>query len=162
MSTNQQPAISPPFEPRLPDARTIFSRALRLRCPVCGGRPIFLSWFTVCSSCPHCGFHLDRDEPGYWIGSYTVNLFATEGVWVAFFVVGMFITWPEVPWSALLYAGLAVGILTPVLLFPHTKTLYLAIDLCFRPPEPADLVVPMERGFALPQGKGGRTPSPPA
>ena len=108
------------------------------------------------------GFHLDRDEPGYWLGSYTVNLFATEGIWVVFFVIGMVVTWPDVPWSALLYGGLAVGILTPFLLFPHTKTLYLAIDLCFRPPEPTDLVVPMERGFALPHAKGGRTPPPAA
>lgn len=136
---------------QLPRARTLFSRALRCRCPVCGGRPILLSWFTVCSSCPVCGFHLDRDEPGYWIGSYTVNLFATEGAWALFFVGGLFLTWPNVAWSFLLYGGLAVGVVVPVLLFPLTKTCYLAIDLCFRPPEPGDLAVPAERGFAVPK-----------
>ena len=148
-------AGSDPPVGELPRARTLFSRALRLRCPVCGGRPIFLSWFTVCSSCPVCGFHLDRDEPGYWIGSYTVNLFATEGAWALFFCLGMATTWPNVAWSVLLYGGLAVGIVIPFLIFPHTKTVYLAIDLCFRPPEPHDLAVPVERGFALPPGRSG-------
>jgi uncharacterized protein (DUF983 family) len=148
-------AGSDPLPGQLPRARTLFARALRLRCPVCGGRPIFLSWFTVCHSCPVCGFHLDRDEPGYWVGSYTVNLFATEGAWALFFCLGMVATWPDVAWSVLLYGGLGVGIVVPFLLFPHTKTVYLAIDLCFRPPEPQDLAVPVERGFALPQGRGG-------
>jgi uncharacterized protein (DUF983 family) len=136
---------------QLPRPSTLFSRALRCRCPVCGGRPILLSWFTVCASCPVCGFHLDRDEPGYWIGSYTVNLFATEAAWAFFFVAGLFLTWPNVAWSVLLYGGVAVGVVVPVLLFPLTKTCYLAVDLCFRPPEPEDLAVPVERGFALPR-----------
>jgi uncharacterized protein (DUF983 family) len=154
MATPPRPLPDPPPDGELPRPRTLFGRALRLRCPVCGGRPIFLSWFAVCSSCPVCGFHLDRNEPGYWIGSYTVNLFATEGAWALFFLSGMVATWPDVSWNALLYGGLAVGVLTPFFLFPFTKMFYLAIDLCFRPPEPEDLAVPVERGFALPRGRG--------
>lgn len=121
---------------------------------MCGGRPILLSWFTVASSCPSCGFHLDRDEPGYWLGSYTVNLFLAEGVWVAFFAGGIAITWPAVPWTALLWGGIAVAVLAPVALFPFTKTIYLAIDLCARPPEPEDVATPVEPGLRRP-----RTPS---
>jgi uncharacterized protein (DUF983 family) len=143
---------APPAVP--PRPRTLFARAIRLRCPVCGGHPILLSWFTVAPSCPTCGFHLDRDEPGYWLGSYTVNLFATEGAWVAFFVTGLVVTWPGVPWGALLWGGLAVGALTPVLLFPFAKTVYLAIDLCFRPPEPGELTAPAERRFVRPPATG--------
>jgi uncharacterized protein (DUF983 family) len=138
-------------EPAQLQPKSVFAKALRLRCPVCGGRPIFLGWFALCSSCPVCGFHLDRDEPGYWIGSYTINLFATEGVFAAFFVLGMVVTWPAVPWNGLLYGGLALAVVTPILLFPHAKTLYLAIDLCFRPPEPEDLATPIERGFVTPR-----------
>ena len=118
---------------------------------MCGGHPIFLRWFTLCSSCPVCGFHLDRDEPGYWVGSYTVNLFATEAAFALFFGLGMALSWPEVPWDALLYGGLAVGVLTPAVLFPFTKTAYLAIDLCFRPPEPQELATPAERGLLSPR-----------
>jgi len=128
----------------------LFGRALRLCCPVCGGHPILLSWFTVAPSCPVCGFHLDRDEPGYWLGSYTVNLFATEGVWLGYFALGLVLTWPEVPWSVLLWGGVAVAVVTPVLLLPFTKTLYLAIDLAFRPPEPGDMETPREGRFVKP------------
>lgn len=138
-------------DPPLLAPKSVFAKALRLRCPVCGGRPIFVSWFRLCSSCPVCGFHLDRDEPGYWIGSYTINLFATEGVFAVFFVLGMVVTWPDVPWTGLLYGGLALAGLTPVALFPLAKTLYLAIDLCFRPPEVEDLATPIERGLVTPR-----------
>jgi hypothetical protein len=91
---------------------------------------------------------MDRDEPGYWIGSYTVNLFFTEAVFAVVFVGGMFLTWPGVPWTALTAVCLALAILIPILTFPHSKLLYLAIDLAFRPPEPHDLETPLERGFA--------------
>lgn len=134
----------------LPRPRTIFSRALRLRCPACGGRPIVLRWFSLCSSCPACGFHLDRNEPGYWVGSYTINLFATEAVFASYFVAGMALTWPTVPWNGLLYGGIAIGLIVPGLLFPFTKTFYLAVDLCFRPPEPPDLEAPVEPGYRVP------------
>ena len=134
----------------VPRAGKLFARALRLRCPACGGRPILLSWFTVASSCPCCGLHLDRDEPGYWVGSYTVNLFLTEGCFAVVFVAGLLVTWPEVPWTALGVICGALAIITPVLVFPHTKLLYLAIDLWARPLEPADLDSPREPGFIRP------------
>ncbi len=56
-----------------------FLRALRLRCPACGGGPVFVSWVRMCPSCPSCGIRFDREpEGGYWVGSNTINLFATE------------------------------------------------------------------------------------
>lgn len=150
---------SGPFPPY--SARTLFRRALRLRCPLCGGRPVLLSWFTVVPSCPSCGLHLDRDEPGYWIGSYTINLFITEGV-VAALVVGLLVTWPTMPWTALtlLCAVLALGI--PILVFPHTKLLFLAVDLAFRPPEPPDLEVPREPAMAPRSSRSSRPPPAPS
>ena len=136
---------------QFPRARTLFARAMRLRCPVCGGRPVLLGWFTVAPSCPVCGMHMDRDEPGYWVGSYTVNLFFTEAVFAVAFVGGMFLTWPGVPWTALTVVCLVLAVLIPILTFPHSKLLYLAIDLAFRPPEPTDLTVPQEPGLVRPK-----------
>lgn len=98
----------------------------------------------MASSCPTCGFHLDRDEPGYWIGSYTINLFVTEGVFALVFLAGMVLTWPGVPWTALAIVCGGLAVLTPILVFPHSKLLYLAIDLAFRPLEPGDLATPSE------------------
>jgi uncharacterized protein (DUF983 family) len=137
----------------LPGVRTLFARALKLRCPICAGRPVLLSWFTVVPSCPTCGFHMDRDEPGYWVGSYTVNIFVTETALAVVFVAGMFLTWPKVPWTALGRVCAAIAILIPILAFPYTKLLYLAIDLVFRPVDPDDLVSPSERTMVPPVGK---------
>lgn len=139
-------AIDPEPLPH-PTAGLIFRRAMRLRCPLCGGRPILLSWFTVAPSCPSCGLHLDRDEPGYWIGSYTVNLFLTEGFLALAFVAGLVITWPSVPWTLFTVIGLGLAVLVPILVFPHTKLLYLAIDLALRPVEDTDLATPHEAGL---------------
>jgi len=44
----------------------------------------------------------------------------------------------------------------PILVFPHTKLLYLAIDLVFRPLDPDDLTSPRERRFILPSSPRSR------
>ena len=48
------------------------SRALRLRCPLCGKAPIFRDWFRVHPRCAGCGWAFDR-EPGYFLGSIYIN-----------------------------------------------------------------------------------------
>lgn len=143
MATSVEPVPLPNPAPGL-----IFRRALRLRCPLCGGRAVLLSWFTVASSCPTCGLHLDRDEPGYWIGSYTINLFLTEGALALALLAGILVTWPAVPWTLITVVCAVLAIALPIVVFPHTKLLYLAIDLSFRPVEDSDMTTPHEAGFA--------------
>jgi uncharacterized protein (DUF983 family) len=147
MATSVEPVHLPDPAPGL-----IFRRALRLRCPLCGGRAVLLSWFTVASSCPSCGLHLDRDEPGYWIGSYTVNLFLTEGFLALALLAGILVTWPAVPWTLLTVVCSVLAIGLPILVFPHTKMLYLAIDLIFRPADSPDLATPAEPAFLTRKG----------
>jgi len=69
---------SPPAKPDLsqPDRRvtSLLLRALRLRCPHCGGGPIFVSWSHLVPNCPVCGLGLERGEDGYWLGAYFFNL----------------------------------------------------------------------------------------
>lgn len=103
-----------------------------------------------------CGFHLNRDEPGYWLGSYTINIFLTETVFVVAFVGGLFLTWPTPPWQLLLYLSIALMVACPFLFFPHSKTLYLAVDLMFRPARPEDLATPIERQVGVPKAPAGR------
>jgi hypothetical protein len=90
-----------------------------------------------------------------------VNLFATEGAFTGYLLAALALTWPEVPWTAVLIGGLLVGVLTPFLLFPFTKTFYLAIDLSFRPPEPPELEAPVERRIQVPRKPVGTTTSQP-
>ena len=74
-------------------------RAMRLRCPHCGGGPIFTSWSRLLPVCPVCGLGLERGEDGYWLGAYFFNLMAMEAafsVWVVGFLLE---TWPNPPWG---------------------------------------------------------------
>ncbi len=47
-------------------------------------------------------------------------------------------TWPNPPWTPLLYGGIALMIVLPALFYPFSKTLFLAFDLVFRPPTATD------------------------
>lgn len=133
--------------------RDPFLRALRLRCPACGGGPVFVSWVTMCPSCPSCGIRYDREpEGGYWVGSNTINLFATEGTFAVSFVATLVATWPAPPWDLMLWGGMALMLLLPVLYYPFSKTLFIAVDLTFRPDEPRDYERPTEP-LARPTGR---------
>lgn len=129
----------------MPRLRSLYLRALRLRCPACGGGPVFVGWHRMCPSCPNCGLRFDREpEGGYWVGSNTVNLFATEGVFALFFIGTIALTWPSPPWELLMWGGMSLMVLFPVFFFPWSKTLFIAVDLTFRPPEPSDFTHPTE------------------
>ncbi len=116
----------------------LLTRALRLRCPNCGGGPLFVSWFKLAPICPRCRLTLERDE-GYWLGGMTINLIVGE----VFPVVGVVGWWllsrPHTPWDTILIAWIAAAIALPLLFFPLSRTLWLAFDLSFRPAEATDI-----------------------
>lgn len=116
----------------------LFWRAVRLRCPNCGGRPLFAHWLQMRERCPVCRIRLARGEEGYQVGAYMFNMIAAELIFAAIFLAILVYTWPEPPWSPLLYGGIALMIILPVLFYPFSKTLFLAFDLVFRPPMPED------------------------
>lgn len=124
---------------------TTFTNALRLRCPNCGSGPVFVSWVKMCPSCPACGMRFDREpEGGYWVGSNTINLFTTEVVFALVFVGALVVTWPDVPWDVITWGDILLMVLFPVFFYPFSKTLFVAVDLTFRPREPEDFVQPSE------------------
>lgn len=120
-------------------ALLLFSRAIRLRCPNCGGGPIFRSWFRMRPYCPACGLPLERGDQGYQVGSYMFNIIASELIFVLVFLGAVLVTWPSPPWQLLQYGGIILMILAPVFFFPFSKTLFLAFDLLFRPVTPDEL-----------------------
>ncbi len=117
---------------------TLFLRALRLRCPSCGGHPVILRWFLVSDNCPVCGIRLQRGEDGYWVGAYMFNLIAAELVWAGSMVAIVWWTWPSPPWTGLLVAGVLLMVVMPVAFFPFSRLVFLAFDLVFRPPQSED------------------------
>lgn len=106
---------------------------LLLRCPNCGARGIFRSWFRLEDRCHTCALQFEREEQGYQVGSYMFNIVGAELVFAVIFVATLLLTWPTPPWNLLTYGGAALMVLMPVLFFPFSKTLFLAFDLIFRP-----------------------------
>jgi uncharacterized protein (DUF983 family) len=115
----------------------MFGRALRRRCPRCGGRDIFKNYFNMKKHCPRCGLALDRGESeDYWLGAYAINLVVGETAAVVGTMIYIFATWPGTPFAV--WVGIALAVFMPVVFYLFSRTLWLAWDLSFRPTEPGD------------------------
>ena len=108
-------------------------RAFLLRCPNCGARGIFRRWVHMRESCPRCRLVLDRGEHDYFIGAYLINFIGAELMIVAVALVVLLATWPDVPWRGIQWGLVALMVPFPVFTYPFSKTLWLAVDLVFRP-----------------------------
>lgn len=114
-------------------------RAMTLRCPHCGSRRILANWFHLKDHCPRCGLHLHREEGDYYLGAYMVALFFMEALFALGFLAVLIITWPNPPWDAIQYGGALVLLIGVLAAYPFSKTLWLAIDLIFRPVSSTEL-----------------------
>ena len=113
-------------------------RALRRRCPQCGGASIFDGWWRMKDHCPACGHRFER-EPGYWVGAVIFNtIIAIGSIFLPFGILLIF-TWPEVPWTLLTIVTLASAALVPTVLYPYARTLWMAYDLYVHPLEPGEI-----------------------
>ena len=111
----------------------MIARALTLRCPHCGSRGVLASWFKLEERCPRCKLHLHREEGDYFLGAYMIMLMAMEVLFAFGFLVVLILTWPDPPWAAIQWVGGVVLFAGVLLAYPFAKTLWLAIDLIFRP-----------------------------
>jgi uncharacterized protein (DUF983 family) len=135
MSLASERAVTAPFEPtKLPTRLRLIGRALLLRCPRCGAGGLFVSWFKMRERCPRCGFPLQRgEEHDYWIGGYMFNVVLSEMLAVVVVGGAILLTWPNVPWRPIWFGAIALMVAAPFLLFPVSRTAWLAFDLMFRP-----------------------------
>jgi hypothetical protein len=83
--------------------------------------------------CHRCYLKTDRGEHDYFLGSFTINFIVAELMICAGALVGMVATWPDVPWDLLKWSLMLLVIPTPMFFYPFAKTLWLALDLTFRP-----------------------------
>jgi uncharacterized protein (DUF983 family) len=119
--------------PSLARALRLVRRAAMLRCPNCGRGRLIRAWFGLRDRCPVCQVWLEREE-GYFLGAMAVNFIISEFVPVIGAAAVVILTWPTPPWRLLQIAvPVAMG-LFPVLLFPWSRMLWLALDWTFRPP----------------------------
>lgn len=82
---------------------------------------------------------MERGEQGYQVGSYMFAIVGAELVFAAIFLGILVATWPTPPWDLLFYGGIVLMLVVPFVLFPFSKTLFLAFDLTFRPATPDEL-----------------------
>lgn len=103
-----------------------FVHGLRKRCPVCGERDLFTSYFTIRERCPTCALEFERED-GYWLGAMVVAITLVVVVFAIVFVGGLILTWPDVPWTGLLIATILVNGLVPVVLYPWCMTVWMGL-----------------------------------
>ncbi|HEV8410328.1 MAG TPA: DUF983 domain-containing protein, partial [Gemmatimonadaceae bacterium] len=107
-------------------------RALMLRCPRCGERGVFSSWFKMKDECPVCALSLRRSaESDEWFGGYFVNLIASESLMLIVVAGYVLAKWPTVPWTNVEILGVVMVIVSPIISYPFAKMLWVAIELIF-------------------------------
>ncbi len=82
--------------------------------------------------CPQCGHRFEREE-GYWVGALIINTTVTFGAFLVIFVGGMLLTWPDVPWGLLMVLTLGTMALLPVVFYPWSKTIWMAMEMSWHP-----------------------------
>ncbi|CAN5560699.1 hypothetical protein BH18ACT3_BH18ACT3_15550 [soil metagenome] len=122
-----------------PGVSTMLGRAVRRRCPWCGGRGAFFTgWFAKSDRCHTCGIAWRRGDVGFELGAASISAIIVLGTLVAGMGGTMVATWPDVPY-VWLFVGLALAaVALPVLVYPITFTIWQAVDLMMRPPEPGE------------------------
>jgi len=118
-----------------PPPTTMFWRAVRRRCPVCGGGHLFHRWFHMEQRCPTCHVRLERVE-GSWSGSVGLNTVVSFTCLFLALLIGFLVTWPDVSAATLALVAGPVAVLVPILFFPLSKTIWLAVELSMRPLAP--------------------------
>jgi uncharacterized protein (DUF983 family) len=102
-------------------------RGLRKRCPRCGERNVFVTYFQMRSECPRCHLRFEKEEGGF-LGALTLNWLVAIGVWIVLLVVVLILTVPDVPVPLLLGLSLVVMVLMPLWFYPRSKMIWAAVE----------------------------------
>ena len=116
-----------------PSRVRMLGRAATRRCPRCGAGKLFHHWFAMVHNCPRCGMKFER-EPGYWTGAIAINTIVIGGLFTIVLVVTMILTVPDIPWVTVLMLVVPLMTIGPMVVYPFSKTLWLAVDLGFLQP----------------------------
>ncbi len=109
-------------------------RAVRRHCPYCGGPDAFDGYFSLRDRCPTCNVTFEREE-GYFLGGYALNLIVAEFVGLGLAIFLLFKTdlrHLDLIWQEAIAVALAVAF--PLILFPFSRTVWVALDLVLHPP----------------------------
>jgi uncharacterized protein (DUF983 family) len=105
----------------------VFIRGLRKRCPRCGDRRIFRSWFQLRDRCLRCDLRFEKEEGGF-LGAMTLNYAFAMVVWLVALGLAVAVTVPDIPVVPLLAGSVAILIVVPLWFYPRSKGLWAAVE----------------------------------
>jgi|SRR5918994_1494593 uncharacterized protein (DUF983 family) len=119
-------------------------RGVRKRCPRCGERDTFVTWFQIRGACPRCDLRFAKEEGGF-LGAMALNYAVAVGTWLIVLTVGIILTVPDVAVLLLLAASAVVLIGVPLWFYPRSKMIWAAVEFLvlrstpeYRPPVARD------------------------
>lgn len=112
-------------------------RGITNRCARCGERGIFRSYYHLHRTCRSCGMRFER-ESGEWTGALIVIIAVTEVLFALWLGIGLWLTWPDVPWTLLLIGGIALNLIIPVVCYPWSQSVWIGLHLSFVPLDAAE------------------------
>jgi uncharacterized protein (DUF983 family) len=133
-------------KPLFPEVSSIGAivRGFRKRCPRCGERDTFVTWFQTRTACPRCDLRFAKEEGGF-LGAMTLNYLVSIGLWLIVLLVGIVLTVPDIAVAPLLVASAIVLICIPLLFYPRSKMIWAAVEFLvlrgtpeYRPPVARD------------------------
>jgi hypothetical protein len=77
-----------------------------------------------------------RGDVGFELGAAAMAAVIVMGPLVAALGVVLAFTWPTVAVAPMLVVFLLAGLILPIVLYPMSYTIWQALDLVMRPPEP--------------------------
>jgi uncharacterized protein (DUF983 family) len=113
-----------------PSKGQMMARGFARRCARCGSGKLFRGWMKMVPDCPRCGLHFER-ESGYFAGALAINMICVGGLIVLTLAAVMIATIPDIPVVPLIAVLATIAILGPIVWFPFSKTIWVAIDRAF-------------------------------
>jgi len=120
-----------------PSLKKMLWRAVRRRCPNCGGRGWFTGWFKHGERCVTCGYAFERQD-GFMLGVMSINIIITMVAILLAMGIGLAITLPDIAVGPIVVACVVAAVVVPIVGYPFVHYGWAAIDLKMRPLEPAE------------------------
>jgi len=113
----------------------VLLRGLRKRCPRCGARGIWLTFFKPKPLCPVCDLRFESEEGGF-LGAMVINYTFACSFWIAAMVITMILTVPFIPVVPVIMGSIVILGGLPVWFYPRSKLLWAAVEFLTARSEP--------------------------
>jgi uncharacterized protein (DUF983 family) len=123
-----------------PSLLRMIARALLRKCPRCGSRKAwFRNWYRQNERCVGCGLKRTRGTYGQELGALVVgNVFNLAIILIAILVVMLTVGESIDGIFAVTVTMMGIAVVIPTITWPMTHTLWMALDLRFRPVDEAE------------------------